>query len=202
MGKRHEQACGWLGRLLRGRRFDRNPLRRTSDRAETAILAGGLIALLAGGPFAALAGGDFAHNLALATQQRQQATERQVTVVTVESAPLPLQVSRQATYPGVLARWTAPNGKLVADDIPVPAGTPIGTRELAWTTVNGQIAAPPLVNSQVDDLTTLGQVTSVVALVVALTLGWAAVRRGLDRCRFAAWDADWQAIDHRGTRRT
>jgi len=201
MRKKHEPACSWLSRLLRGRRFDRNPLRRTSDRAETAILAGALIALLAGGPFAAVAGGDFAHNLALATQQRQQATERQVTVVTIESAPRPQQLARQA-YAGVLAHWTAPNGKQVADVIPVPAGTPIGTRELAWTTVNGQIAAPPLVNSQVDDLTTLGQVTSVVALVVALTLGWAAVRRGLDRRRFAAWDADWQAIDHRGTRRT
>jgi hypothetical protein len=59
-----------------------------------------------------------------------------------------------------------------------------------------------LLNSQVDDLTTLGQATSVVALVVTLTLGWAGARRGLDRRRFAAWDADWQAIDHRGTRRT
>src|SRR5215469_7643852 len=110
MRKKQEPACGWLGRLLRGRRFDRNPLRRTSDRAETAILAGALIALLAGGPFAALAGGNFAHNLALATQQRQQATERQVTVVTVESPTPPKQLSRLATYPGVLARWTAPNG--------------------------------------------------------------------------------------------
>jgi len=201
MRKKHEPACGWLSRLLRGRRFDRNPLRRTSDRAETAILAGALIALLAGGPFAAVAGGDFAHNLALATQQRQQATERQVTVVTVESAPQPKQLARQA-YASVLARWTAPNGKQVADVIPVSAGTPIGTRELAWATLNGQLAAPPLLNSQVDDLTTLGQATSVVALVVALTLGWAGVRRGLDRRRFAAWDADWQAIDHRGTRRT
>lgn len=200
MRKKHEPACGWLSRLLRGRRFDHNPLRRTSDRAETAILAGVLIALLAGAPFAALGGGDFAHNLARATQQRQQATERQVTAVTVEAAPQPQQ-SRVA-YTAALARWTAPDGKQVADDIPVPAGTPVGTRELAWTTLNGQLAAPPLLDSQVDDLTTLGQATSVVALVVALTLGWAGVRRGLERRRFAAWDADWQAIDHRGTRRT
>jgi hypothetical protein len=200
MRKKHEPACGWVGRLLRGRRFDRNPLRRPSDRAETAILAGLLIALLAGGPFAALASGDFAHNLALATQQRQRATERKVTVVTVEVAPRPQQ-SRLA-YTGVLARWTAPNGKQVVDVIPVLAGTPIGTREPAWTTFNGQLAAPPLLDSQVDDLTTLGQATSVVALVVTLTLGWAGVRRGLDRRRFAAWDADWQAIDRRGTQRT
>ena len=200
MRKKHEPAGGWLGRLLRGRRFDRNPLRRASDRAETAFLAGALIALLAGAPFAAFAGGDFAHHLALANQQREQATERQVTAVTLEAAPQPQQ-SRVA-YASVPARWTAPDGRQVADALPVPAGTPAGTRELAWTTLNGQIAAPPLLDSQVDDLTTLGQATSVVAVVVTLTLGWAGVGRGLDRRRFAAWDADWQAIDHRGTRRT
>src|SRR5215470_6442313 len=122
MRKKHEPACSWLSRLLRGRRFDRNPLRRTSDRAETAILACALIALLAGGPFAALAGGDFAHNLALANQQRQRASEHQVTAVTVESPPRPQQVARQA-YADVLARWTAPNGKQMADEIRVPSGT-------------------------------------------------------------------------------
>ena len=40
----------WLARLLRGRRLDRNPLRRGSDRAETimlgALLAGFLAAVL------------------------------------------------------------------------------------------------------------------------------------------------------------
>lgn len=200
MRKKHEPGCGWLGRLLRGRRFDRNPLRRTSDRAETAILAGALIALLAGAPFAAFAGGDFAHHLALANQQREQATERPVTAVTLEAAPQPQQ-SRVA-YVDVPAHWTAPDGQQVADDIPVPPGTPAGAREPAWTTLDGQLAAPPLLDSQVDDLTTLGQATSVVALVVTLTLGWAGARRALDRRRFAAWDADWQAIDHRGTRRT
>ncbi len=30
----------WLARLLRGRRLDRNPLRRGSDRAETFVIGG------------------------------------------------------------------------------------------------------------------------------------------------------------------
>ena len=51
----------WLGRLLRGRRLDRNPLRRRSDRAETAVLGVLLAAFLAGAPFAAQAAGSWTY---------------------------------------------------------------------------------------------------------------------------------------------
>jgi hypothetical protein len=40
----------WLARLLRGRRLDRNPLRRGSDRAETIVLGALLAGFLAAGP--------------------------------------------------------------------------------------------------------------------------------------------------------
>ena len=40
----------WLARLMRGWRLDRNPLRRRSDRAETAVLGVLLAAFLAGRP--------------------------------------------------------------------------------------------------------------------------------------------------------
>ena len=41
-----------LGRFVRERRFDRNPLRRTTDRVETAVLAVLVAVFLAGAPFA------------------------------------------------------------------------------------------------------------------------------------------------------
>ena len=47
----------WLARLLRGRRLDRNPLRRGSDRVETVVLGALLAAFLAAAPFAAHAAG-------------------------------------------------------------------------------------------------------------------------------------------------
>jgi hypothetical protein len=50
-------GTSWLARLLRGRRLDRNPLRRGSDRAETVVLAALLAAFLAAAPFAAQAAG-------------------------------------------------------------------------------------------------------------------------------------------------
>jgi hypothetical protein len=59
-----EPVFARLRRSIRRWRFDRNPLRRTTDRAETAVHAVLVIAFLAGAPFAALATGAWAHGLA------------------------------------------------------------------------------------------------------------------------------------------
>ena len=50
-------STSWLARLLRGRRLDRNLLRRRSDRAETIVLGALLAGFLAAAPFAAHAAG-------------------------------------------------------------------------------------------------------------------------------------------------
>ncbi len=43
----------WLPRFIRGRQFDRNPLRRTSDRVETVALIVALVAFSIGAPLTA-----------------------------------------------------------------------------------------------------------------------------------------------------
>lgn len=200
MRNRRAPHAGWIGRFIRGRRFDDNPLRRRSDRAETVILAGMLVALLAGGPFAVPAGGGFAHALAMHEQRSQLAAERQVTAVTTQAAPGP-GTNRGiglTSYP-VPTRWTAPDGKAANGEVPVFLGTPAGTHEQVWVTLDGKLAAPPLQDSQVASLTMLGDVASLVALVLVLAVAGGLARHELDRRRFAAWEADWRAIDPRGT---
>jgi hypothetical protein len=64
----------WLARLLRGRRLDRNPLRRGSDRAETVVLGVLLAAFLAAAPFAAQAAGALGHDSAARQAQAQRAS--------------------------------------------------------------------------------------------------------------------------------
>lgn len=198
MGNQHAPDNGRLARFTRGRRFDDNPLRRRSDRAETVILAGMFVALLAGGPFAMLAGGGVAHDLAWHARQAQMATERYVTAVTTQTAPAP-DVSRDLgiiTYP-VPARWTAPDGKPTTGEIPVALPTPAGTREQVWVTLNGKLGPQPLQGSQIASLTTLGELASFVTLVAVLAIAMGLARHELDRRRFAAWEADWRAIDPR-----
>jgi hypothetical protein len=200
MRNRRAPHAGWMGRFIRGRRFDGNPLRRRSDRAETAILAGMLVALLAGGPFAVPAAGDFAHGLASHEQRSQLAAERQVTAVTTRAAPGP-GTDRGiglTSYP-VPAHWTAPDGKAATGELPVLLATPAGTREQVWVTLDGKLAARPLQDSQVADLTAVGDMTSLAALVLVLAIAGGLARHELDRRRFAAWEADWRAIDPRGT---
>jgi hypothetical protein len=198
MGNQHAPYNGRLVRFTRGRRFDDNPLRRRSDRAETVILAGMFVALLAGGPAAMLAGGGVAHDLAWHARLSQMARERYVTAVTTQTAPPP-DASRDLgmmTYP-VLAHWTAPDGRPTTGEIPVALPTSAGTHEQVWVTLNGKLGAQPLQDSQITSLTTLGEVASLVTLVAVLAIATGLARHELDRRRFAAWEADWRAIDPR-----
>jgi transcriptional regulator with XRE-family HTH domain len=184
-----------LSRFMRGRRPDRNPLRRTSDRAETAVLAGVLIAFLAGAPFVAQACGTWAHGVAQRNQLTQQASWRQVPAVLLNAAP------SSDPYPGMdpqaLARWTAPDGKAVTGQVTVPAGTAAGTTVPIWVGQDGQQTNAPLQDSQVAGQTVLAEASGVIALASLLIITGLLVRRALDKRRMAGWDADWLATGPR-----
>ena len=87
MGSKERKPRATLtGRFVRGRRFDRNPLRRAADRAETIVLALLLVAFLVGAPLAALASGAWAHAMAQRAELAQAASRRQVTAVVLTAA--------------------------------------------------------------------------------------------------------------------
>ncbi len=195
----NQPRSGRVSRLVRGRRLDHNPLRRPSDRAETVIMAGLLAAFLTGAPFAAMVGGAVTNGSARQAQQSQLSAERKVTATTTQGAQAPTTYGQ--AYVSVRARWTAPDGKSTTGQIPVVLGTPAGTQEQLWTTFSGQIASPPLLGSQIADLTMLGRGASVVALLLVLAAARALARHELDRRRLAAWGADWQAVDSYGSKR-
>jgi len=71
---------------LRGRRLDRNPLRRGSDRAETAIAGVLLAAFLAGAPFAAHAAGSWTYATSAREAEAQQAALHQVPATLLQAA--------------------------------------------------------------------------------------------------------------------
>jgi hypothetical protein len=200
--KRREPGVSWLGRFVRGRRLDRNPLRRPSDRAETAVLAALVIAFIAAAPFAALACGAWGHAIAHRVQAAQDASRHQVPAVVLE-APQGSQAAGgyAALEPQAQARWTAPDGKVVTGEVPVPAGAAARTVVQVWITRDGQLTGPPLQDTQVAGQADLAGTFGVVALAAALTVTGVLARRALDRHRMAAWDADWRATGRRWTRR-
>lgn len=200
-GRRRKPRSTRAARFVRGRRLDRNPLRRAADRVETFTIMLLAVAFLVAAPFAASASGSWAHAAAQRTELAQAASRLQVTAVVV-SPPAPPSVAQGAFVSTAQARWTAPDGAVVTGLVPVPVGTGVGARLPQWTTRDGQLTSEPLNGSQVASLTVLGAVTGVAALAAALALAGILAQRSLNRRRLAAWDADWQSTGPRWTTRT
>src|ERR1700751_1439921 len=155
-----------LGRFVRGRRPDRNPLRRTSDRVETAVLAVLLLAFFAAAPLVARACGTMAHAVAHQAQLAEQASWHQVPAVVLNAAP------GSGSYGGIRleaqARWAAPDGKEMTGEVPVPPPAGAGGTLTIWTSQDGQPTDPPLQNSQVAGQTDVAETFGVIALASTL----------------------------------
>jgi ABC-type multidrug transport system fused ATPase/permease subunit len=188
-----------LGRFVRRWRFDRNPLRRATDRVETAVLAVLVAAFLIGAPFAALASGAWVHGMARQAQLTQEASRRQVTAVVLTVA-VPSAVGEQLAWQAQ-ARWRAPDGREVIHEVPVPAGTAVGGKLQVWTDRTGDFITAPLLDSQVADHTTSGEVLGVIAAASVLTVAGVLALWTINKRRMAAWDADWHATGPRWTTR-
>ena len=178
----------WLGRLLRGRRLDRNPLRRGSDRAETAMLGLLLAAFLAGAPLAAHVAGSWTYAMSARQAQAQQAAFRQVPATLLQSAA-PWNTSGYGSQAN--ARWTAPDGQVRTGLVFVPDGAAAGSTVMVWVTATGQLTDPPLQRSQITGRTELSEAAAVAVLAITLFTVGLVGRRLLDRRRLAAWEAEW-----------
>ena len=186
------------GRFVRGRRFDRNPLRRPADRAETVVLAVLLAAFLVGAPLAALASGSWAHAIAQRAELAQAAARRQVAAVVLTAAGASAVGSPNLTSV-TSARWTAPDGMVVTGELPVPLGTRAGATVRVWTTRDGQLTSMPMGQAQVAYLAGLGEMAGAATVALLLALVEVLARRSLDKRRMAAWEADWQTTGPRWT---
>lgn len=187
-----QSRTSWLARLVRGRRLDRNPLRRACDRAETVALGALLAVFLAAAPFAAHVAGSWAYATFAREAQAQRAGLSEVRA-TLLRAP-----SDVISYPGagavsrdIGARWRAPDGQVRTGELFVPFRATAGSTVPVWVDRAGQLADPPLSHAELAARVWLVTELAAGALAVALVVaGWLA-RRGLDRRRMAAWDADW-----------
>ena len=183
---------------MRGRRPDRNPLRRGSDRVETAVLAVLVIVFLVAAPFTALASGSWTLARAHQAQLAERASSYQVPALVLK-----LEAPSGGAYgdPSAQARWTAHDGKVVTGDIAVPLGAAVGSTQWLWTTADGQLTDPPLQDSQVTGQAYFAEGFSVFTLAVLVTITGLLTRRTLDKRRMAAWDKEWRATGPRWTTR-
>jgi hypothetical protein len=194
---RRSPRSTWLGRLLRGRRLDRNPLRRGSDRAETALLGVLLAAFLAGAPFAAHAAGSWTYATSAREAQAQQAALHQVQATLLQAAAFGMSEDGSEAS----ARWKAPDGQVRTGDVFALTAAPAGSTVMVWVNQAGQLTDSPLGHGQVTGRAEFARGLAVAALAVTLIVAGLAGRWVLNRRRLAAWDTDWTATEPRWSTR-
>ncbi len=188
----------WLARLVRGRRLDRNPLRRGSDRAETIVLGALLAGFLAAAPFAVHTAGSWTYATSAREAQAQRATLRQVPATLMQTSPhTAADPGAGGAFLSVGARWRAPDGQERTGELVVAYGTDTGSTVPVWVDQAGRLADPPLSRVQLVTRAQLARELAVGALAIALVGATWLTRRILDRHRMAAWDADWRATGSR-----
>ena len=186
---------GRLTRMARRLGFDRNPLRRGTDRVEAVLRLVLIILLVAAIPAAAVAVGRWADHQALHRAQLERATDRLVTAVLLENAPASgvpdPYTSVQTAW--VRARWQPPGQPPRTGDVQALVGARQGSTVRTWIDRSGAVTAPPA-----DRRVVVGYVF--LAVMVTCELSWLVllvaavlVRRALDRRRLNAWEAEWRA---------
>jgi hypothetical protein len=179
--------------------FDRNPLRRRTDRIEAVIRLATVILLLVAVPIAAIAVGREADHLALRQARAQRAAEHEVTAVLLQRAqatgvPGP-DTSVQMTY--TLARWQPPGQPPRSGQVLAPAGAPAGSTVTVWIDASGAVAGPPPDHQEIAGDVCMAAIVTTMVAVLLLLESYALARRVLDRRRLSAWDADWRVTGPR-----
>ena len=185
-----------LARLARWLGIDRNPLRRGTDRVEAALRLVMILLVVAAVPAAAVAAGRWADHYALHRAQAQRAVNHQVTAVLLRDAPVsgipdPYTSVQTAWVP---ARWQPPGQPPRTGEVLALVGARKGSTVRTWIDPSGAVTDPPLDHRiVVGDVWLAVMATCLVSWLVLLAAG-VLVRRGLDRRRLRAWEAEWRAI--------
>jgi hypothetical protein len=186
-------------RLARRLGLDRNPLRRRTDKIATCLAATLIAVFLAGAPVLSAAAAGRAGRAAAAEQQAARSW-RQVPAVLQHAASVPAGEG-PSSHAWVRARWTAPDGRAWAGEIPVNGRLAAGRVVPLWVDPAGSPTGPPpgrrVVLSR--EITAAAVATAVLGILL-LCLACAG-RQELGRRRLADWEAAWAAVGPEWTRR-
>ena len=184
-----------LARLARWLGFDRNPLRRRTDRIEALLRLVMMIMLVAAVPAAAVLAGQQADHAALNRAYAQQAKDHLVSAVLLEQAPAtgapdPYTSVQLAWVP---ARWQPPGLPARTGEVLAPAGARKASTVRTWIDASGAVTNPPLDHRDIAGEVCIAVIATCLGSWLVLLALSALARRALDRRRLSAWDAEWRA---------
>ena len=188
-GRRLARLARWLG-------FDRNPLRRGTDRIEAALRLVLMIMLVAAVPAAAVITGQRTDHSALNWAHAQQAADHQINAVLLQQAP---PTGSPDPYTSVqtawaLARWQPPGlPPRTGENVLATAGAHKGSTVRTWIDASGAITDPPLDHRDIAGDVSIAVIATCLISGLVLLASSTIVRRVLDHRRLSAWDAEWRA---------
>ena len=183
-----------LARLARWLGFDRNPLRRGTDRAEAALRLVMIILVVVAMPAAAVGAGHWADHYIWHKAQLQQAVDHQVTAVLLRAAPATGSpdpyTSVETTW--VPARWQPPGQPPRTGEVLAVAGARKGSTVRTWIDPSGAVTDPPLDRRVVAGDVVMAAAAALLVSGLLLLAAWALARRALDHRRLRSWEAEWR----------
>ena len=169
-----------LARLARWLGFERNPLRRGTDRVEAALRLVMILLVVAAVPAAAVVVGRWADHDALHRAQAQRAVDHQVTAVLLSDAPA---IGTPNPYTSVQtswvpARWQPPGQPPRTGEVLALVGARKGSTVRTWIDPSGTVTDPPLDHRVVvGDVWIAVTATCLVSWLLLLVAGTLAGRR-------------------------
>jgi len=190
----NRRPAGSLARMARWLGFDRNPLRRGTDRVEGALRLVMIIVVVAVLPATAVAAGRWTDHYVVHQAQAQQAAEHQVTAVLLRDAPAtgtpdPYTSVQTAWVP---ARWQPPGQPARTGEVLAVAGARKGSTVRTWIDRSGAVTDPPMDHRVIVGDVWLAVMATLMLSGLSLLAAGGLARRMLDRRRLRGWEAEWR----------
>jgi len=187
-----------VSQLARRLGLNGSPLRRRTDKIAVCLAALLVVVFLLGAPVVSMVAIGAAGRMAAGQQVTR--SWRQVSAVVQKAAPAP-PAWELSGYTWVRARWTAPDGRARAGQIPVSTAVAVGQTVRVWVDAAGTPTGPPPNPGAVIADQAAAALAAVVTLGVTLVCLMCAVRWALNRRRLANWETEWAAVGPQWTRR-
>ncbi|WIM98420.1 hypothetical protein ACTOB_002020 [Actinoplanes oblitus] len=190
IGRRVARRFGW----------ERNVLRRRTDRIESLMVFVLVFSFLAGAPLLAWWAGEASYRQDLRAQQWERRHLFQVDAVLVEGASTAVAGSTRSAGPQTAkATWTAPDGTARSGVVQTGTDARTGTRVRIWVDDSGTPRMPPAERNPTSQAVLVG--AAVLLCLCAALVGLHRIGRGaLDRHRDRAWGREWMEVGPRWSR--
>lgn len=193
---------GRIARSVRRIGFDRNPMRRSSDRIQAIVRAGLVAVFLVSAPLVITGVAHETYVSGLRAAQEQAAAWHPVPARVLRGTPLVAAWVSPARPPWRLSvRWARPNGSSQIGQVTRAGEAKTGSTVTVWTDRQGRLAHHPVSRGQAADQAFRAAIITSIALALLLATAGRAISLILDRRRLASWETDWAAVEPQWTHR-